>query len=276
MVTRGRTPFLFLAIACFSVACGSSQQGETGFTEYRRGLEAKYADGMDALASANYADARRIFQELSGESGYVKESVLAKLRLGDTLLAEGDYQAAEYMYEEFISQYRGDPNEPYAHFRKCQTQDAQIPSDFFILPPPESKDMDHARRAYTCFQGFLTSFPDSRFEPHARQRYREVRGMMIRHERYVLDFYWRHDRYPAVARRARGLLDSYPEAADEDVYYRLVFSLGESKDLTGATRYYREYASRYPGGRFVGDLGELLDELRRGGSNAEQDPQSDG
>jgi outer membrane protein assembly factor BamD len=271
---------LVLALALIGApGCGSSSTADEGFGAYKENLKQKYVDGMDALASANYPQAKKLFRELSGESRYVKYSVLAKLRLGDTMLAEGDYEAAEYIYDEFLQQYKGDPNEPYAHFRKCQTREEQVPGDWLILPPPESKDMTHARRAYVCFKDFISLYADSRFAPRAEGSYTTLRGLLYRHERYVADYYWRHDHYDAVVGRVIGIQEDYPEEMDEDLYDRLVRSLAESKDLTRATRYYTDYTSRFPEGRYRGSLQTILDDLKRevpNGSEQSKDPQPAG
>ena len=271
---------LFVALAMFiATGCGSSSTKDEGFGAYKANLKQTYIDAMDALASANYPQAKKLFRELSGESRYVKYSVLAKLRLGDTMLAEGDYEAAEYVYDEFLQQYKGDPNEPYAHFRKCQTREEQVPGDWLILPPPESKDMTHARRAYVCLKDFLDLYSDSRFAPRAMQSYATLRGLLYRHERYVADYYWRHDRFDAVKGRVVGILQDYPEKMDEVLYERLVRSLAESKDLTEATRYYTDYSSRFPKGRYRGSLQTILDDLKRevpDGSEQDEDPQPAG
>lgn len=240
-------------------ACGAAKTGSDDFGAYRQNLKQMYVDGMDALASANYTEAKKLFQQLSGESRYVGYSVLAKLRLGDTLLAEGEYESAELVYEEFLQQYRGDPNEAYAHWRKCQARDERIPGDWVILPPPESKDMTPARRAYVCYRDFVDRHIDSRFLPVAQERYVFTRGLLYRHERYVMDYYWFHDQYGAVTERALGILKDYPEQADEELYRRLVLSLVESQDLTRATHYLTEYTSNFPGGRFGTELRARLD-----------------
>jgi outer membrane protein assembly factor BamD len=214
---------------------------------------------MDALSSGNYQEAQKIFQELSGESGYVKYSVLAKLRLGDTLLANGDYEAAEYVYDEFLSQYRGDPNEAYAYFRKCQTHAEQLPGDVWLLPPGAAKDMAHVHRADACYKEFLGRYGDSRFQPEAQRQFKAVRTLLYRHERYVADFYWRHDNYPAVVLRLKGITRDFPEFVDELLYFHLVTALVESKDLTEARQFYKEYALGYPGGRYLQALGRRVE-----------------
>jgi len=241
------------------VGCGSATTSSDDFGADRQKLRQMYVDGMDALTSANYTQAKKLFQQLSGESRYVGYSVLAKLRLADTLLAEGEYESAEMVYEEFLQQYRGDPNEAYAHWRKCQTRDERIPGDWVILPPPESKDMTPARRAYVCYRDFVEKHADSRFYPQARERYAFTRGLLYRHERYVMDYYWFHDQHGAVTGRAVGILKDYPEQADEELYRRLVLSLLESRDLTRATHYFTEYTSNFPGGRFGADLRARLE-----------------
>jgi len=252
-------------------ACGSAQTVGDDFSAYRQNLRQMYADGMDALADGNYAEAKKLFQALSGESRYVGYSVLAKLRLGDTLLAEGDHEAAEYVYDEFLQQYRGDPNEAYAHFRKCQTMEERIPGDWVILPPPESKDMTQARRANVCLREFLTRYPDSRFRSLVEKSYAGVRAMLYRHEKYVADYYWRHDGYDGLAGRAIGILRDYPEFVTEELYYRLVVSLVKAGDLTRATEYFKEYTSAFPEGRHVGDLRARLDDLSHGDGHGKAD-----
>ena len=260
-----------LLIGLALAACGATQTTGDDFSAYRQNLRQMYIDGMDALDDGNYAEAKKLFQALSGESRYVGYSVLAKLRLGDTMLAEGDYEAAEYVYDEFLQQYRGDPNEAYAHFRKCQTMEERIPGDWVILPPPESKDMTHARRANVCMREFLSRFPDSRFRPLVDRSYAKVREMLYKHEKYVADYYWRHDGYTGMAGRAIGILHDYPEFVTEELYFRLVVSLVEARDLTRATEYFKEYTSAFPEGHHAGDLRARLDDLSNGDGHGKAD-----
>lgn len=262
---------VLLVAGLLAAGCGSTQASTDDFSAYRQNLRQMYVDGMDALADGNYAEAKKLFQALSGESRYVGYSVLAKLRLGDTMLAEGDYEAAEYVYDEFLQQYRGDPNEAYAHFRKCETMVERIPGDWIILPPPESKDMTHARRAHVCLREFLERYTDSRFAPLVEKSHATVREMLYKHEKYVADFYWRHDGHAGVSGRALGILRDFPEFATEELYYRLVVSLVEGQDLTRATEYFKEYTSAFPEGRHVGDLRARLDDLSNGEGHGKAD-----
>lgn len=258
-------------LVALAMGCASTQASTDDFSAYRQNLRQMYVDGLDALADGNYAEAKKLFQALSGESRYVGYSVLAKLRLGDTMLAEGDYEAAEYVYDEFLQQYRGDPNEAYAHFRKCETMVERIPGDWIILPPPESKDMTHARRAHVCLREFLNRYSDSRFRPLVEKSHATVREMLYKHEKYVADFYWRHDGYDGTAGRAIGILRDFPEFVTEELYYRLVVSLVEGRDLTRATEYFKEYTSAFPEGRHVGDLRARLDDLSNGDGHGKAD-----
>ena len=252
--------FLLLLIVLSLSNCSQKKQ-VTGFEEYKNKVKAKYYKAMDALASANYTQAKKLFQELSNESGIVKYSVLARLRLGDTLLAEGDYSTAIYVYEEFLKQYRGNKNEAYAFFRKCQCYDKQIPSDIWILPPPETKDISYVKMAYVCYQSFMQQYKYSRFYPIAEQRYKHITELLYKNELYVVNFYWKREKYRAVTLRLKRVLENYPDRGKTETnYYRLIKSLVMIKDLTGAKNYYTEYTTLFPKGKYVATLKKWLKE----------------
>ena len=256
-----KAPSLILSLViAISVACSPSKKAGD-FESYKDQIKQQYYEGMDALDSGNYQLAKKIFQELTKASGYLKYSKLASLRLGDTMLAEGDYITALYLYEEFLKQYKGNKNEAYAAYRKCQCFDDQIPSDWFGVPSPWTKEIANINRARTCYWYFIKKYKKSRFNLLAAKRHAELVKYLYKHEVYIVDFYWKRKKFDAVALRIKYILKEFDVLGkSEDNYYRLIVSLVKTKHLTEARNYYKDYTASFPTGKYVGKWKSQLDD----------------
>lgn len=73
-----------------------------------------------------------------------------------------------------------------------------------------ARDPEPLRRAFETFRTLLDRHPETEYADDSRERMREIRDMLARHEVSVAHFYLEREAWVAAANRARDVLRRYP------------------------------------------------------------------
>jgi len=222
-----------------------------------------YYEAMEELVDGNYIAATQLFQNVSRSPRYVRYAALAKLRIGDALYLQDRYQEATELYRAFASQYKSDPNLPYARFQVAACYYNRVPSEWFASPPAYEMDQTLTYQAEAELKGFLDTFPTSRFAPQAREMLAEVRQMLFDAEIFAADFYEGRGRYRAVAWRLDRAIDNYPELGlEESLVWRMADAYAKSGDQAQAAKAYGLYLKSFPDGEHKHEVKERMEQIR--------------
>jgi len=170
---------------------------------------------MDAMRHNKFDVARLTLQTLINtypDSEYIAR---AKLAVGDSWYAEGGTAAlaqAEQEYSDFEIFF---PNMPEA--AEAQLKIANI---HYQQMEKADRDYTHAKRAEDEYRKMITTYPDSKLVPEAKQRLLEVQEVLAEREFGIGHFYYLRESYPASIARLQSLVSQYPlySKADEALY----------------------------------------------------------
>lgn len=258
-------PILLLAAACSGAmtsltACGGKQNDDE--LSYTEAAEELYASAEAVFERKNYEGARARYTQLYQEFPYSQLATMSELRVADCYFEERSYELARATYERFVQFHPTNENVPWAAYRVAQTWVKQLPGEFFLMPPGHDRDLTQARNAYTALRSFQRVYPDTEFADAVAEDLLRVTQLLTDHEVYVGRWYLRHDNALAAARRARYVLDNYPDAAVvPDALFLFAQSMLEMGDVdqaaTALQRLASEFADTEPGRVAVGYLQQL-------------------
>jgi outer membrane protein assembly factor BamD len=170
-----------------------------------------FDQAMDALQHGRYDVTRLTLQTLINtypDSEYVAR---AKLAIGDSWYAEGTSAAlvqAENEYKDFETFF---PNMPEA--AEAQLKIANI--HFKEMEKPD-RDFTHAVRAQDEYRYLITTYPDSKLVPEAKQKLLQVQEVLAEREFRIGHFYYMREAYPAAEARLKSMVDTYPLYSNAD------------------------------------------------------------
>ena len=240
-----------VALLTFAMACGGSSVSRTGGRKMldpdddaRTGYEKALLDFRrgDCLA------AEPMFQEIRREFPYSRFAALAELRIGDCQFKNEAYPEAIQTYRQFVRIRPSHKEIPYARFRIAEAYYNQIPSGWFMTPPPAERDQSAARDALIQLRRFVVDYPDDERVPAAHKLMEECMGLLAAHEFYVARFYLKREAYRGVISRLKGLIASYPGSGVES---QALLLLGEvylkTNEVEAARQTFNEIVQRFPG-----------------------------
>ena len=205
-----------LVLAAGTVGCASSDEGGKALT-YSLTAKQNYDKGLAELKDENYTEAIRYFSFVKQKFPFSKFAVLAELALADTHFDRGNYQEAIDAFKNFTRLHptHEKVEDGYVAFKICECYVKDMPDDWFLVPPAYEKDQSAVRDAYRELTDFLDKYPDSKYVPEAKKRWREVVARLLEHEVYVARFYLDRGFPKAAILRIEGALRRYPESGRE-------------------------------------------------------------
>jgi outer membrane protein assembly factor BamD len=232
-----------LAIA----ACATLSTGE-GEPSYGKDAETNLARGIDAFTHRDYPSALKYFEYVRSRYPYLDAAKESELRIADTYFAREEYLEAREAYLSFVKLHPTYPKVDYASFRAALTHHKEIPSDFFLLPPPEEKDQSEVRNALRAMQEFIRQYPKSEYVQQAEAMVTDTRRRLARHELYVASFYARRERWRAVANRLETVASEYQGLGlDEAALFGLHDAYTRLNEKEKARKALEEILARMPG-----------------------------
>ena len=220
-----------------------------------------YHEAMEELVAGNYAHAMQLFQKVSRSPSYIRHAPLARLRIGDALFLQQNYEEAIEAYRGFVSQYGNNPNLPYARYRIAVCYHRRIPGDWVIVPPRFEKDQSMTRQAVRELAGFLRTFPTSPFAGDAKDKLEDANRILLSHEIYVADYYADKEQWLAVAWRLDAAIGEYSGLIDDpEIYWRRAHAFQSAGHQEDARRAYQSYLDAFPNGEMAPRAREAMGE----------------
>ncbi|MCA9538559.1 MAG: outer membrane protein assembly factor BamD [Myxococcales bacterium] len=186
---------LALVPLLLTLGCNKQQTDRSyaGTAKYR------YELGMEALDDGNYIEAIQHFTLVKNKFTYSQYAALAELRIADAYFDQDKQIEAIDGYRTFVQRRPNHPDVPYALYRIGLSYYQQIPSGFFLFPPPFEKDQSATKDALRSFREYVDRFPQHEKVDEALGYILECRRLMADYELFVARFYLGQDR-PVSAR----------------------------------------------------------------------------
>lgn len=170
--------------------------------------------------------------------------------------AEAYYEEKEFMeaigeYRHFVDLHPLHQWSDYAlfklgmsHFRQMKTID---------------RDPEPVRKALETFEKLLSVYPQTDYREEAKEKIKDCREALAKHEFYVGHFYYKKTAYPAAIARFRQLLETYPDLpqAEEALYY-LGLTFHDQGKNSEALSHFEKLLDRYPETPHRKDVQQLL------------------
>ncbi|MBN2694857.1 outer membrane protein assembly factor BamD [bacterium] len=202
---------------------------------------------IEAADRGYFEEARSYLEFIKKEYPYeleIQERV--QIVYGDILVIQENYIDAIEVYQTFVKRYPESIFIPEAHFKTAECYYFEIPSDFFLLPPPYERDKDSIMQARDALMFFIGNFPQSPKIEKAKKMYTKVVDYLAEFEYYVGNFYYDHEKYQGAAWRFETLVSLYPNSSfEEDALFKIVLSYDNLKSSEKVNHFGKIYLSRF-------------------------------
>ncbi|PTL77641.1 outer membrane protein assembly factor BamD [Vitiosangium sp. GDMCC 1.1324] len=236
------------ALLCNAAGCAALSTGQAGEPDYASAAETNLQLGDEALERKDFLQAERYYEHVRTKYPYLDVANEAELKLADLDFAQEHYPEAREKFQSFIKLHPTHAKVDYAAYRAALTHFADIPSDFFLLPPSKEKDQTEVVAALASLNDFVRQYPNSQYVPEAKEKLEETRRRLAEHEMYVANFYARRKRWKAVVQRLEGLLKNYPGTELEaDALFNLHAAYLELNEPEQAKQTLQRVIERLPG-----------------------------
>ena len=243
-------PFRMALVLTVAAAGCATLGNEEREPSYERDAEANLKRGQEAAASKDYLSALKYLEYVRSRYPYLDAAKEAELRIADLYFEREEYVEARDAYLNFVKLHPTYPKADYAAFRSALTHYKEIPSDFFLLPPPEEKDQSEVRNALRAMQEFIRQYPQSKYLAEAEKTVADARRRLARHEMYVASFYAKRERWRAVANRLETVAAEYQGLGlDEEALFGLHDAYTRLNEKEKARKALEEIVARMPGTR---------------------------
>ncbi|MGB6431819.1 MAG: outer membrane protein assembly factor BamD, partial [Candidatus Acidiferrales bacterium] len=213
-----------------------------------------YNRALDDIKHGRFDVARLSLQTL--ENTYPDSEYLAKAKLAiaDSYFKEGGTSGltqAIAEYKDFITFFPFLDEAAYAQM--------QVGMTYYRMMVKPDRDSSEAVNAEAEFQTFIQKYPNSKLEPQAEQRLREVQEVLAEGDFRIARFYYMRGSYRASAGRLIELVQRYPlysRADQANWMLGQIYEKSEKKEI--AANYYANIVRNYPLSSMAGDAKNRL------------------
>lgn len=171
-----------------------------------------YTEAATAMSEGDYDQAVKYYETLEARYPFGRYATQAQLNLAYAHYKAEEHDAALAAADRFIKLHPQDPHVDYAYYlkgiinynRSITFLDRFIPSD------QSQRDPGSARESFQDFAELTRQYPNSVYAQDARQRMLYLRNNLAKNEIHVANYYMRRGAYLAAAKRASGVVESYP------------------------------------------------------------------
>ena len=249
-------------LACALVACcaGSGCFGKKTATAKQPAVNSAapddvlYKRSLDDIKHGRFDIARLSLQTLINtypDSEYLAD---AKLAIADSYYKEGGTTGltqAIAEYKDFITFFPFLDQAAYAQM--------QVGMAYYRMMVKPDRDSSEAVNAEAEFQTFVQKYPNSKLEPQAEQRLREVQEVLAEGDFRISRFYYMRGSNRAAAGRLIELVQRYPlysRADQANWMLGQIYERSEKKEI--AANYYANIVKNYPLSPLAGDAKNRL------------------
>lgn len=159
--------------------------------------------GMIYFQEKNYKKAIETFQKIRDLHPFSPYTILAELKIADSHYYKKDYDEALAEYEDFEKLHPRNEVVPYVIY--------QMGMCHFNRMLDIDRDKTATHEALQLFERLVRTYPRSKYAAQAKERIKECREFLARHEFYVGKFYFKTKQYKAALRRFEKILREYPD-----------------------------------------------------------------
>jgi len=198
-----------------ALACGTSRVTFTGEVKYGKTAEDDYNAGLDEAKSENWVEAQKFLEHCRTKYPFSKFAPLAELKLADIKMEQERYVEAAEAYGSFVRMHPTHELADTAAYEEGLALIRDGPSDFFLLPPAEERELKTVRDGVAKLEAFLAKWPASKHRAEAEALLAKARARLADHEWYVAGFYAKRNRWAGAAGRYETLVRKYPGTPHE-------------------------------------------------------------
>ncbi|RMH11222.1 MAG: outer membrane protein assembly factor BamD, partial [Gammaproteobacteria bacterium] len=126
----------------------------------------------------------------------------------------GEFSNTDEILQRFIRVYPRHPHIEYAYYLRAlnrYTQGIGKRGTVFKVEKTQRTN-EYARQAFDYFSLLIRRFPHSRYRADSVKRLKVLRDALAEHDLYIANYYLQRKAYVAAARRAKNLLETYPQS----------------------------------------------------------------
>ncbi len=204
--------FAVIGLCVVTVSCAS----EPVITGAESEAERIYRTGASYLEQGEYEEAQQQFLKVISDFSYSKWEPYARIGIADTHFRREEFAAAAEVYNLFLQMRPSHDLADWAAFQTGNCAFEQRPSDFWLLPPPEEKDLSESvERAAHLYNDYLAKYPQGKFVEEAKKRLAEAETLLVLRDLAVARFYAKKGRCPGVRMRLDNIAARYTVTTEE-------------------------------------------------------------
>ncbi|MDB5893638.1 MAG: yfiO [Rhodoferax sp.] len=213
-----------------------------------------YSEAKDEAGSGAYDKAIPLFEKLEGRAAGTPLAQQAQLDKAYAQFKSGDRPGSITTIDRFIKLHPASPALDYAFYLKGVVNFNDDLGMFASMTRQDLSERDQkaAKESFLAFKELVTRFPESRYEPDARQRMNYVVNSLAQYEVHVARYYYNRGAYLAAINRSQLALADYREVpALEEALYIMVQSYDKlgMNDLRDDAR--RVLTTNYPKSEYL-------------------------
>jgi len=198
--------------ACLAAACASAPVVAGAESEAER----LYLVGMAYLEDGSFEDAQEQFLKVISDFSYSKWEPFARIGLADSHFKREEFSAAREIYKLFLQMRPGHELADWAAFQLGNCFFEERPSDFWLLPPSEEKDLsDSVEKAVEHYRLYVRDHPQGKHIEEAKKNLAQAETMLVSRELSVAEFYLKKERCPAVKMRVAYIRGQFEKLFDD-------------------------------------------------------------
>ncbi len=256
---------LVLGFATFFAACSTTQKLKDYKGSYLESVKLNYEAGVAAMAEESFDKAISYFQFVKSKYPFSQYASLCDLRIADVRFLQKKWVAAASAYEVFVRLHPLHENVEYALFRVGLSYVNALPSDFFLLPPPATRDQTYTKDALSALERFILQYPTSEFLADAKAKRLSLYSALSKHHQHVAEYYVKRAKYEAAVSRYFEVHALYPETdeAPESLFLAASLLIDKLNDPDRAMDALATIVDTRPDSPYAKDAQNKLDILVR-------------
>lgn len=213
-----------------------------------------YADAKDEMTQGQWDKAVPLLEKLEGRAAGTPLAQQAQLDKAYAHYKSGELAQAIATLDRFMKLHPASPAMDYALYLKGIINFNSDLGMFSSITRQDlaERDQKASKESFEAFKELVTRFPDSRYNPDARQRMNYIVSSLAQYEVHVARYYYKRSAYLAAINRAQLAVADY---RDVPAIEEALFIIYKSYDALGMTQL-RDDAKRvleknYPQSEFL-------------------------
>ena len=215
-------------------------------------VEQLYAKGHKAMVDGHWSGAVLVYKRLIAQYPYGPYTEQALMETAYAQYKSGANDDAISTIDRFIRTYPTNRNTVYMYYLRGlvdSNRDTVFLQQVWQLDPSR-RDLATPLQAYNDFKTVSERYPSSRYAADAAARMAGLRNVFARHELDTALYYLRRGAWVAAIDRAKYLLETYPQSAEQDdavaVLAEAYTRLGKQTLAADAKRVLQQNAPNHP------------------------------